>query len=259
MQRYDFFNRESDSEDIDRLRRASGTTEQIDIENVPDYLKDLFTDRDGYVGTFVIIYPSVSLSDGRVSMQFARDIGTIVTEDGNVYHAGSTSLVAADMMRLMLEESPYMVIAVVIIVIFVVLSYFRSIKWAALAMIPLMVGLMWMLFFMELFGLKLNFFNIVVLPAMLGIGNDDGIHIVHRYQELGKGSIMKVIRTTGEQCTIGSTTSLIGFIGLLLSFHPGLRSIGIVAFIGLITTLFASIILLPALIQYLEDKNIFKH
>jgi uncharacterized protein len=253
------FIRESDSEDIDRLRRASGTTEQIDIENVPDYLKDLFTDRDGHVGTFVIIYPSVSLSDGRVSMQFARDIGTIVTEDGNVYHAGSTSLVAADMMRLMLEESPYMVIAVVILVIFVVLSYFRSIKWAALAMIPLMVGLMWMLFFMELFGLKLNFFNIVVLPAMLGIGNDDGIHIVHRYQELGKGSIMKVLRTTGEQCTIGSTTSLIGFIGLLLSFHPGLRSIGIVAFIGLITTLFASIILLPALIQYLEDKNIFKH
>ena len=253
------FIKESDSEDIDRLRRASSTTQQIDIENVPDYLKDLFTDREGHVGTFVIIYPSVSLSDGRVSMQFARDIGTIVTEDGNVYHAGSTSLVAADMMRLMLEESPYMVIAVIILVIFVVLSYFRSMKWAALAMIPLMVGLMWMLFFMELFGLKLNFFNIVVLPAMLGIGNDDGIHIVHRYQELGKGSIMKVIRTTGEQCTIGSITSLIGFIGLLLSFHPGLRSIGIVAFIGLITTLFASIILLPALIQFLEDKNIMKH
>lgn len=253
------FIRDKDDPDLDRLRRASGTTAQLNIDDVPDYLKDLFTDRDGHVGTFVIIYPSVSLSDGRVSMQFARDIGTIITEDGMEYHAGSTSLVAADMMRLMLEESPYMVVAVILLVMLVVLGYFHSFKWAALAMIPLVVGMMWMLFIMEMMGLKLNFFNIVVLPAMLGIGNDDGIHLVHRYQELGKGSIMKVIRTTGEQCTIGTITTMIGFVGLLLSFHPGLRSIGEVAFIGLVTTLFASIILLPALIQLLEDLDIIKH
>lgn len=250
------FIRDKEDPELDRLRRASGTTSQLNIDDVPDYLKDLFTDRDGHVGTFVIIYPSVSLSDGRVSMQFARDIGTIITEDGNEYHAGSTSLVAADMMRLMLEESPYMVMAVILLVVLVVLGYFHSFKWAALAMIPLVVGMMWMLFIMEMMGLKLNFFNIVVLPAMLGIGNDDGIHLVHRYQELGKGSIMKVIRTTGEQCTIGTITTMIGFVGLLLSFHPGLRSIGEIAFIGLVTTLFASIILLPALIQFLEDLEI---
>jgi uncharacterized protein len=253
------FIRESDDPDVERLRRASRTTNQVDINDVPDYLKDLFTDRDGHVGTFVIIYPSVSLSDGRVSMQFAKDVGNIVTEDGNVYHPGSTSIVAADMMRLMLEESPYMIAAVVILVAIVVLGYFQSIPWALLSMLPLIVGMMWMLFILEMAGLKLNFFNIVVLPAMLGIANDDGIHMVHRYQELGKGSIIKVIKTTGEACTIGTLTTMIGFIGLLLSFHPGLRSIGEVAFIGLVTTLFASIILLPALIQVLEDWDIIKH
>ncbi len=253
------FIRESDDPDVERLRRASRTTEQVNIDDVPDYLKDLFTDKEGHVGTFVIIYPSVSLSDGRVSMQFAKDIGNIETEDGNVYHPGSTSIVAADMMRLMLEESPYMIVAVIVLVTIVVLGYFHSIPWALLAMLPLIVGMSWLLFIMEMWGLKLNFFNIVVLPAMLGIANDDGIHMVHRYQELGKGSIMKVVRTTGEACTIGTLTTMIGFIGLLLSFHPGLRSIGEVAFIGLVTTLFASIILLPALIQVLEDWEIIKH
>lgn len=249
------FLQEDDSENMQKLRKASGTSEAIHIEQVPDYLRDLFTERDGDVGTFVIIYPSVSLSDGRVSMQFARDIGTIITPDGTEYHAGSTSLVAADMLRLMILESPYMITAVFVIVIVIVLSYFGSIKWAAFALTPLIIGMFWMLFVMTLFGLKLNFFNLVVLPAMLGIGNDDGIHMVHRYQELGRGSIMKVIRTTGEQCTIGSMTTMIGFVGLLFSFHPGLRSIGEVALIGLFTTLFTALILLPAIIQFLEDKG----
>lgn len=241
------------SDEIQRLRRAAQTREPISPKQVPDYLKDTFTTQSGEIGKFVMIYPSVGLSDGRKSIAFANDVGTIITDDGEKYHAGSTSLIAAEMLRLMQEESPYMVGAVFIIVAIIMLAYFRSFKWAGLALIPLVVGLLWMLLVVELFGPKLNFFNLVVLPAMLGIGNDDGIHLVHRYRERGKGSIMKVLRSTGEHCTIASLTTMIGFFGLLFSFHPGLRSIGELAVIGAVTTLLAALLFLPALIQWIED------
>lgn len=243
------------SDEITRLRRAAQTREAISPEQVPDYLKDTFTTQTGEIGKFVMIYPSVGLSDGRKSIAFANDVGTIKTDDGEVYHAGSTSLIAAEMLRLMQEESPYMVVIVFIIVAVIMLAYFRSLKWAALALIPLVVGLLWMLLSVELFGPKLNFFNLVVLPAMLGIGNDDGIHLVHRYRERGKGSIVKVLRSTGEHCTIASLTTMIGFFGLLFSFHPGLRSIGQLAVIGAVTTLMAALLFLPALIQWIEDLS----
>ena len=243
------------SDELTRLRRAAQTREPISPEQVPDYLKDTFTTQSGEIGKFVMIYPSVGLSDGRKSIAFANDVGTIKTDDGEEYHAGSTSLIAAEMLRLMQEESPYMVVAVFVIVAFIMVAYFRSIKWAALALIPLVVGLLWMLLTVELFGPKLNFFNLVVLPAMLGIGNDDGIHLVHRYRERGKGSIMKVLRSTGEHCTIASLTTMIGFFGLLFSFHPGLRSIGQLAVIGAVTTLMAALLFLPALIQWIEDLS----
>lgn len=244
-----------DSESMNRLRRASGTTEPVQIDQVPDYLRDMFTTRDGEVGTFVMIFPSVGLSDGRKSMQFAADIGRIEMEDGSVFHAGSTSIIAADMLRLMQEESPWMIGFVFLMVVIVMGLYFRSFKWMSMAIIPLVVGLLWMMLVIEFFGPKLNFFNLVVLPAMLGIGNDVGVHLVHRYRESGRGSIMKVLRSTGEHCAVGSLTTMIGFFGLMFSFHPGLISIGQLALAGVITTLLAALIFLPAMLQWLEDRS----
>ena len=241
--------------DIARLRRAAQTTQPLTIDDVPEEIRNQFTSKTGEIGGFVMIYPSVGLSDGRKSIAFSDDVGTIVTTDGDVYHSASTSLVAADMLRLMLSEAPYMVSLTFLIVAALMWLNFRSIRWAALATLPLAVGVMWMIFVMEIIGLQLNFYNLVVLPAVLGIGNDAGVHLVHRYREEGWGSVMKVLRFTGEHITMGSVTTMIGFGGLLLSFHPGLRTIGELAVVGIGMTLAAALLFLPALLQWIEDRG----
>ena len=247
--------RNETSEEIQRLRRAAQTREAITIEQVPEYLRKRFTTKEGEVGTFVMIYPSVGLSDGRQSIAFAEDVGTIRTADGEVYHAGSTSLVAADMLQLMQREAPWMVAGTFLIVALLMMLNFGSVRWAALALVPLVVGVLWMLLILEVVALELNFYNLVVLPAVLGIGNDAGVHIVHRYREEGRRSIRQVLRSTGEHVTMGSLTTMIGFGGLLLSFHPGLRSIGQLAVVGIGMTLLAALVFLPSLLQWVEDRN----
>ncbi len=246
--------REDSTEEIQKLRRAAQTTAPIALEEVPDYLKKRFTSKSGEVGGFVIVYPSVGLSDGRNSIAFAEDVATF-SADGETYHAASTSLVAADMLELMLAEAPWMILATLLIVAALMWLNFRSVRWALLALVPLVVGILWMLLLMEVFGLALNFYNLVVLPAVLGIGNDAGVHLVHRYREEGRGSIWRVLRSTGEHVTMGSLTTMIGFGGLLLSFHPGLRSIGELAVAGIGATLLAALVFLPALLQWLEDRR----
>lgn len=247
--------REDDSDDMQKLRRAAQTTAPIPLGSVPDFLRDQFTTRDGELGRFVMVYPSVGLSDGRNSMAFAKEVGTVVLDDGTTYHAGSTSIVAADMLRLMQAEAPYMIAATFFIVMLLMYINFGRVRWAALALIPLVVGVLWMLLIMQIFDLRLNFYNMVVLPAVLGIGNDAGVHLVHRYREEGFGSIWPVLRSTGEHVAIGSLTTIIGFGGLLLSFHPGLRSIGLLAAVGIGATLLAALTFLPALWQWLEDSG----
>lgn len=247
--------RNQDDEGLERLRRAAQTEQPIELEQVPEFLRKQFTTKEGELGTFVMIYPSVGLSDGRNSIAFSNEIGTLTTESGNTYHAASTPLVAADMLKLVRAESPWMVAATFVIVALLMLLNFRSVRWAALALVPLVVGVLWMLLMMEVFGLKLNFYNMVVLPAILGIGNDAGVHMVHRYREEGRQSLWTVLRSTGEHVSMGTLTTAIGFSGLLLSFHPGLNSMGTLAVVGLGTTLAAAIVFLPALLQWMEDTG----
>lgn len=242
--------------DMERLRRAANTREPIAFEDIPEFLRKQFTSKTGELGNFVIIYPSVGLSDGRNSIAFSEDVGTIETDDGTIYHAGSSSLVAADMMKLMQREAPWMVLATFIIVCALMYLNFRSVRWTLLAILPLIVGLLWMLLLMEILDLRLNFYNLIVLPAVLGIGNDAGVHLVHRYRELGKGSLRHIVMTTGEHVTMGSLTTMVGFAGLFLSFHPGLNTIGQLAVVGIGSTLVAALFFLPAMIQLLEEKDV---
>jgi predicted RND superfamily exporter protein len=79
--------------------------------------------------------------------------------------------------------------------------------------------------------------------------------MVHRYREEGRRSLWTVLRSTGEHVTMGTLTTMIGFGGLLLSFHPGLNSMGTLAALGLGTTLIAAIVFLPALLQWMEDAG----
>ncbi|MFN3596128.1 MAG: efflux RND transporter permease subunit [Rubricoccaceae bacterium] len=240
---------------VAQLLRAASVTEPIPLDSVPDFVTQPFTTQDGEIGNFVIVFPRGSLGDARRSLRFAELIGEVTTPSGAVYYAASTQLVAADMLRLMQQESSLMIGGTFLIVFLLVWVTFGSLKWTLIAVGPLVCGILWMLGAMVIGGVMLTFYNLVVLPTVLGIGNDGGVHIAHRYREEGKGSIRRVLRSTGEHITVGAMTNLIGFAGLLLSGHPGLRSIGVLAIVGIGTTLAASLIFFPALLQVLEDAG----
>ncbi|MEP1150180.1 MAG: MMPL family transporter [Balneola sp.] len=249
------FIRNKEEEDLDKLRRAAQTREPLEIDQIPPYLKSRFITKDGEVGRFVIIYPSVGLSDGKKSIAFKDDIGSVTLENGKTYHAASTSIVAASMLDLMRTESPYMVGATFLIIYLFMIFTFRSFRWSVISMLPLMVGLLWLFGIMIIFGFEFNFYNLVVLPAILGIGEDSGVHLAHRYRDEGKNSMWEVLSSTGQHITMGSITTMLGFAGLLFTNHPGLQSLGVMAVIGIGMTLLTSLTFLPALIQWLEDKN----
>lgn len=252
----DPFLRNKKDEQLDRLRKAASTRDIISLDEVPDFLKSPFTSKDGEIGNLVIIYPSVGLSDGRNSMDFADDVGRVALPNGKVYYAGSTSIVASDMLRLMIEETPLMVTLTIVMIILFKLIILHRVKWVLLALFPLAASFLWMFGLMPDLGWKLNFYNLVVLPTVLGIGDDSGIHIVHRYLEEGKGSVAKVLKSTGEHISVSGITTVLGFSGLLFSIHPGMRSIGELAILGIVLSLVASLFVLPALIYLLEKYTI---
>lgn len=251
----DPFLRDQKNEDLDLLREASQTRNPLTEADLPEFLKNRFVTKDGTLGKFVIVYPSVGLSDGRNSIAFKHEIGEIGLSTGRTVYAASTSLVAAEMLDLMRRESPYMVGGTFLMVFIFMLFTFRSFRWSFIAAIPLAIGLVMLFGLMLLLDFKFNFYNLVVLPAILGIGCDNGIHIAARYREEGRQSLRTVLRSTGQHISIGSLTTMMGFGGLLFTTHPGLRSLGEMAVLGIGMALITALTFMPALLQYLENKG----
>ena len=126
---------------------------------------------------------------------------------------------------------------------------FRNLRDTLLALVPLSIGVVWMLGGMALLGVAMNFMNIFVTTMIIGIGVDYGIHMVHRYRELG-GSEKKAytagLGETGKAIVLAALSTVVGFGSLSLSHYPGLQSMGKVAILGAAATCLVAITVLPA-------------
>ena len=93
----------------------------------------------------------------------------------------------------------------------------------------------------------------VILPSLVGISVDNGIHIVHRF--LGhspKPDLGYIMLTTGRASLLTTVTTLVGFGGMITASMGGLRSLAILAIIGFSLCLFMTWFLLPAILTVLD-------
>jgi predicted RND superfamily exporter protein len=200
----------------------------------------------------VAINASVQLKDGRNAIRFAEEIRQIETPSGKTYFASSSHIIIAEMLKVMLDDSALAVILTLAAVTIVLLIDLRSFIDTFLVLTPLLTALVWVTGFMYVFDIKLNLYNMVAFPTIIGMGIDNGVHIFHRYRETGKGSLRLVLRTTGMALLATSLTTMVGFSGLVPAHHPALSSIGILSLVGLGSCFMTSVTLLPALLQIRE-------
>ena len=229
--------------------------ERLAVEDLPENLLRKFETIDGSQAYFAQILPSVQLRDGKNAIAFAEDSHEIQTESGKVFYSSSSNIIFADMLLLMLRDSPRAISLTVIVVFLILLTDFRSLRSALLVIFPLACGTVWMCGSLYLQDLKLNFYNMVALPTIIGMGIDNGVHLYHRYREVGPGSMPVVLRSTGGAMFISMLTTMIGFFCLMMATHPGLNSIGRLALIGLLTCFVTAVLVLPAILEVLEGHN----
>jgi len=242
-------------ERLDELRELLDV-EPLGVDDLPKMVLRKFSTIDGSRAHFAFIYPDVQLRDGKNAMAFADDVQEIEVAEGEVVYSSSASIVFSDMLRLMLRDSPTAIGVTLTVVFLIVVTDFRGLRPALMVMFPLICGAVWMCGMMYFFNMKLNFYNMVALPTIIGMGIDNGVHLYHRYREEGHGSLRLVIRSTGGAMFVSMLTTMVGFLGLRLATHPGLNSIGVLALIGLVTCFVAAVIVLPAILQALEDRDL---
>jgi predicted RND superfamily exporter protein len=124
---------------------------------------------------------------------------------------------------------------------------FRRAGTVAIALVPLIAGVAAALATLGLLNLELNVLSLAIAPILIGIGSDDGIHIVER---LHAGEpVAVVLAETGAPMVITTVTTIAAFACLALARFPGVREVGIVAAVGLSASLAAALWVVPRLYE----------
>ncbi len=92
---------------------------------------------------------------------------------------------------------------------------------------------------------------------IVGIGIDDGVHLLHRYRVEGKGKIYEIVASTGKAILLTSLTTMVGFGALLLAKYRGFGSMGSLLVLGVGACFVTTILFLPSILGWKdrgEDK-----
>ncbi|MFQ5689538.1 MAG: efflux RND transporter permease subunit [Gemmatimonadota bacterium] len=99
------------------------------------------------------------------------------------------------------------------------------------------------------FGLPFNFANVITLPLLLGVGVDNGIHMVHRIRAAPPADGNLLATSTARAIVFSSLTTIAGFGNLAFAAHRGMASMGRLLTLGMLAVLFSTLVILPALLS----------
>ncbi|HEX5034181.1 MAG TPA: MMPL family transporter, partial [bacterium] len=169
--------------DLDRFKKAVTETTMVKEGEAPSEVTERFIGDPSIPGSVMMILakPRIELDDGRKAIAFAAEISKLETSQGT-FQVSSDAIVFADVLTTMIRDSEKVLVISVLSVSFFVFLNFRNVRKTLLVMFSILAGVFWVMGVMFLAGVKLNLYNMVMIPAVMGMSIDNSIHIYHRYE-----------------------------------------------------------------------------
>ena len=223
---------------LDQLRQLSAmaSPDGPTASDLPAALLDRFVGRGGR--HLLRIYARGSIWDMAALERFVQEVESVDPQVTG--HPIQTYYSSRQMQQSYAHAAVYSLLAVAI----VLMLDLRSVRLVLLAIMPMACGMLQLFGLLGWLGLPLNPANLIVLPLILGIGIDDGVHIVHDF--LRRDTRYAVSRSTASAVVLTSATTMVGFGSMMIAHHQGLRSLGQVLTLGVLCCLLTSLIMLPA-------------
>jgi hypothetical protein len=225
------------------------STDRIELEDLPVSILDRYsnTKRDQFL---VTVFPKGNIwQDATFLHRFDNDLERVSDR------ATGMPPVFRALIEIIGRDGRNAVFLTLVIVFFLLLADFRSPIYALMAMIPLACGVLWMIGLMKLTGQQLTVMNIMGLPMIVGIGIDDGVHIIHRWRQEGRRKIHTVFSSTGKAILLTSLTTMLAFGSLIFSIWRGFGHLGAALFLGVGACFLTTVLILPGVIGFIERKG----
>jgi len=221
-------------------------------EDLPQALQHRFV---GVTGKYLLqVYPKKNIWQRGNQEEFVQELRRELNPDGkdNPVITGTPVQLYeyTSLLKSSYEESALYALAAICLLTFI---HFRSLGSVILALLPVVIGSVWLGGIMGCFNIPFNPANIMTLPLVIGIGVTNGIHILNRFAEEQSPSILA--KSTGKAVLVSGLTTIAGFGSLAFAKHRGIESLGYVMATGVAACMLAALTFLPALLNLLARRH----
>lgn len=221
--------------DLDRLRKSL-TPQKVSIKTLPPSLVRDWLLPDGRARIEAL--PKGDSNDINVLRKFAAAVLHVEPSATGAavsyYESGRT------VTRAFIEAGILALVAITILLIIAL----RRITDVLLTLIPLLLAGAVTLEISVLWGLPLNFANIVALPLLLGVGVAFKIYYIMAWRA-GKTGLLQ--STLTRAVVFSAMTNAVAFGSMWVSSYPGMSSMGKMMALALVCTMAAAVLFQPVL------------
>ena len=168
-------------------------------------------------------------------------------------------LITSEFVTILKDNFNKLVIISISFVFVILLLAYGRIELTIITMIPMIFSWIWTVGIMGLLGINFNIFNVIILTFIFGLGIDYSIFIMRGLLMEYKYGIHD-ISSYKVSVILSGITTLLGIGVLIFAAHPALRSIATMSIIGILSVIFITFTLLPAIFKWLVTyKNGYRN
>ena len=173
-------------------------------------------------------------------------------------HISGLPLIRTEVADRIAREMKWFIIGSLVLSAFILLLMFRSIKTTLLSLLVVIIGVIWSVGIMYLFGYKITLLTALIPPLIVVIGIPNCIYFLNKYHSTYKKtgnkeqSLIDMVSKMGVVTLFCNLTAAIGFAVFALTRSDILKEFGEVAGLSIALIFVISFILLPGVLSFME-------
>lgn len=216
---------------------------QVSLTELPTDIKEKWLSNNGLYR--IQIFPKKDVNDLTNLAEFITQVQAIAPETTDLpimYWESMKAVVAA------FQQAIVIALVTIALLLFIIR---RNLFDTLLVMTPLILAGLFTMASAVLTDTPINFANIIALPLLLGLGVDNGIHMVEKLHHSLSEQQNIYRSSTARAMFYGALTTASSFAGLAFSPHQGIASMGLIITMGIFWIMVCTFIVLPALSKLL--------
>ena len=222
---------------------TSLSAQPITVASLPKEVAEDWFRPDGKVR--VEVFPTQDAQSTAGLRRFAKAVLQVAPEAGG---PAVSTIATADTILFSFREAAILAFIAIAVILLVV---FRNLRDTLLVLATLALSALLTALFTKLWGLSINYANIIALPLLLGVGVSFNVYFVMNF----RAGMRKFISSATAQAVLFSAlTTSTAFGSLAASHDRGTASMGMLLLLSLVAVLIATFIFLPAMLYTLSAE-----